>query len=223
MSICARLSLASVVSAFTIPIALAVFGAASAAHDTADDAPWNPFGAVNGVEVFTRPFDGSSYPEVRASSTVCATLPELVAFVEDVSRFASWIPDTDEARLLAQPSPRAQIYYIRTAMPWPIRHRDMVYRLAESQDSSPTPDVVVSIEGVPEYIADYPGVVRMTAVTGQWTFHEDAGRTHIDLVMHIEPGGNIPAWLANRRIVGTPSKMLENLRRQFVSLCHDAP
>ena len=204
-------------------IARSAFGATAEAWPAVDDADWKPFGESDGVAVFTRPFAGSAFAEVRASGTVCATLPELVAFVEDVARFDGWIPDTEEARLLARPSPREQLYYIRTSMPWPVKHRDMIYRLSESLSGPSADDVSVAIEGVPDYLPPYPGVVRMTRVTGRWTFREDAGRTHLKLDMHIEPGGSIPTMLANRRIVGTPTKMLVNLRQQFASSCHGEP
>lgn len=204
-------------------IALVVSGAARGATSVETGATWKPFGESDGVEVYTRPFPGSAYAQVRASGTVCATLPELVAFIEDVARFDSWIPDTDEARLLARPSQSHQIYYIRTSMPWPVKHRDMIYRLTESPGSRTDDEISVTIEGVPDYLPPYPGVVRMRGVTGRWNFRQADGETRIELVMHIEPGGNVPQWLANRRIVGTPTKMIENLRRQFGRLCHDAP
>lgn len=213
-----RLSLVGVVSA----IALVASGAVSGAPAAEVGPQWKSFGESDGVQVYTRPFPGSAYAEVRASGTVCATLPELVAFVEDVARFDTWIPDTDEARLLARPSRSDQLYYIRTSMPWPVKHRDMIYRLTESHGARVDSDISVTINGVPDYLPPYPGVVRMTGVTGRWNFHQADGETRIDLVMHIEPGGKVPQWLANRRIVGTPTKMIENLRHQFGSSCHDA-
>jgi hypothetical protein len=56
-------------------------------------------------------------------------------------------------------------------------------------------------------------------VAGRWTFVEGGGRTRIDLDMHIEPGGGVPAWLARQKIVGTPTKMLSNLKRHFEAAC----
>jgi hypothetical protein len=174
---------------------------------------------ANGIAVYTRPYEGSSYPEVRASGDVCATLPQLVAFVEDVAAFEQWIPDTAEARLLEQPAPRMQIYYIRTSMPWPIKDRDMIYRLSETADSSLTTTVSVGIEGLPDYLPADAGAVRMKHVSGRWSFVQTGARTRIDLDMHIEPGGGVPAWLARQRIVGTPTKMLANLREHFKTGC----
>lgn len=162
---------------------------------------------------------GSGYAQVRASASVCATLPELVAFVEDVARFDTWIPDTEDARLLARPSPTSQIYYIRTSMPWPVKHRDMVYRLTEVADPSVPRAISVVMDGLPRYLPEYNGVVRMDSVEGRWDFHEGAGRTRISLHLHIEPGGKIPVWLATRRIVGAPRSMLGNIARQFARAC----
>ena len=79
--------------------------------------------------------------------------------------------------------------------------------------------MTVSIEGLPDYLPPNPAAVRMTSVRGRWSFVEDAGLTRIDLDMHFEPGGSIPERLANRRVVGTPSKMLANLKDQFGDDC----
>src|SRR5262245_36072519 len=96
----------------------AVASDAGAAHA---DAPWKLVGESNGVTVSTRRVVGSTYPEVRASASVCASLPALVDFIEDAAGFDRWIPDTIEARMLERPSTREQIFYIRTGMPWPVK------------------------------------------------------------------------------------------------------
>ena len=145
-----RLAIAMCGCAFFICCSIgAAFAAAAPATDTAE---WTELEKANGIVVYTRPFRGSSFPEVRARGDVCATLPQLVAFVEDVAAFEQWIPDTAEARLLERPTPRTQIYYIRTSMPWPVKDRDMIYRLFETAESSRTTKISVGIEGVPDYL-----------------------------------------------------------------------
>jgi hypothetical protein len=191
-------------------------GTASAA---ADAAAWNEVGKSDGVTVSTRAVDGSTYPEVLASGSVCASLQTLFVYIQDAAGFDRWIPDTLEARMLDRPSALEQIYYIRTGMPWPVKSRDMIYRLAAPDTVAGAHSMSVSIEGLPGYLPPDPDAVRMTSARGRWTFVEEAGRTHIDLVMHFEPGGNIPAWLATRRIVATPSKMLANLKAHFDVAC----
>jgi START domain-containing protein len=198
------------------PIGADAFAAAAPATETAE---WTELEKSNGIAVYTRPFAGSAFPEVRASGAVCATLPQLVGFVEDVAAFEQWIPDTAEARLLERPTPRTQIYYIRTSMPWPVKDRDMIYRLSETTNSSSITRISVGIEGLPDYLPVDPHAMRMSGVSGRWSFVQADGRTRIDLDMHIEPGGGVPNWLARQRIVGTPTKMLTNLRKRFEAGC----
>ena len=46
-----------------------------------------------------------------------------------------------------------------------------------------------------------------------WTVTPEAeGRTRVVFEMHLEPGGGIPAWLANSRVVDSPFETLKNLR-----------
>jgi hypothetical protein len=186
---------------------------------TADDAVWSRVGESNGVTVSTRAVVGSAYPEVRASGSVCASLATLLDYVEDAAGFDRWIPDTVEARVLERPSEREQIYYIRTGMPWPVKSRDMIYRLSAPNAAVGARRMSVSIEGLPSYLPPSPDAVRMISVRGQWNFVEEAGRTHIVLDMHFEPGGNIPVWMATRRIVTTPGKMIANLKAHFDAEC----
>ena len=200
---------------------VAAFGGAPAPSEAAAAAAeaWKVVGESNGVTVSTRRVDGSSYPEVRASGSVCASLATLVDYIEDAAGFDRWIPDTIEARLLEQPSALEQIFYIRTGMPWPVKARDMIYRLTAPNATVGAHAMSVSIEGLPDYLPPDPDAVRMTSVRGRWNFVEAAGRTRIDLDMHFEPGGNIPGWLANRRIIATPSKMIANLKDHFGDAC----
>ena len=209
------------VSARAIAVAAWILAASAPADaDSSGATQWRRLsGDSHGVEVDTRSIPGSAYPQVRASGTVCATLPQLVAFVEDAARFESWIPDTEAARLLARPTPRSQIYYIRTSMPWPVKHRDMIYRLTEAPNASTPNEVSVLMDGLPEYLPENDGVVRMRSAAGRWDFRESGGRTRITLVIHIEPGGKIPGWIANGRIVGTPRMMLLKLERTFEPSC----
>jgi len=193
--------------------------ALASAAPPADNVGWTELDQAHGIAVFTRPYEGSSYPEVRASGTVCATLPQLVAFVEDVSAFEQWIPDTAEARLIERPTPRTQIYYIRTSLPWPVKDRDMIYRLSEVAGASSTTPISVAIEGLPDYLPVDAHATRMKGVSGRWTFDQSGDQTRIDLDMHIEPGGGVPAWLARQRIVGAPTRMLTNLKEHFETLC----
>jgi hypothetical protein len=204
---------------------IAAAPAAAMVETPASDAGWHlqahdDSAGTDGIDVYVRPVPDSPYTEARVVTSVCAPIPALAAVLTDVSRFDQWVPDTEAARQLAAPAPFERIYYIRTDMPWPIKDRDMIYRVASSADPNTANALTVTLEGLPDYLPPYDGVVRMVGVHGRWQLARVGDRTHIELEMRIEPGGGVPAWLARRRIIGTPTKMVQNIGRLFAASCH---
>jgi hypothetical protein len=187
---------------------------------TVTDGDWRQVTASTDVEVYTRKTAGSAFDEVRVRGSVCAPIDDLIEYISTVEHFTAWIPDTIAARLLADPSSSERLYYVRTDLPWPAKDRDMIYRLVVrpgATDRARTIDMV----GVPDFLPPTPNVVRMATVAGHWQFVEAAGegRTRVSLDMRVDPGGNVPPWLANRRIVSTPLGMLTNLAKHFDAGC----
>jgi hypothetical protein len=198
--------------------------AAAMVDAPASDAGWqlkshDDSAGTDGVDVYVRPVAGSAYDEARVVASVCAPIDALAVVLTDVSRFDEWVPDTEAARQLAAPAPFERIYYVRTGMPWPIKDRDMIYRVASSADPKTAKALTVTLEGLPDYLPPYDGVVRMMGVHGRWRLARVGDRTHIELEMNIEPGGGVPAWLARRRIIGTPTRMVQNIGRLFAASC----
>jgi hypothetical protein len=180
---------------------------------------WHLAREHDGVETFERPFAGSPYAEVRAVVALCAKLPAVLAYVRDADRFREWVPDTVEARVLDVRAPEDQIYYVRSGLPWPMKDRDMIYRLRAAPDPVHPDEVVVSMEGLPDLLPPRQDAVRMAAVSGRWRFRERARHTDVVLEMHIDPGGAVPPAVARRRILGMPGRMLANLAARFERGC----
>jgi len=209
-----------------VVVTVLVLGCTAAVGSEIEAAPvasagWQFSGESEGVLTYLRSFPQSAYAQVRALGSVCASLGELSRYISDPDRLADWVPDTREARLLDSRSRDEQVYYVRTALPWPMKDRDMIYRLQAAPDPDHENEMVVSMDGIPDFAAAEEGVVRMTSASGHWHFRERAGRTDISLEMHIEPGGAVPAALARRRITSTPARMLGNLKRHFAEGCSE--
>jgi hypothetical protein len=197
---------------------LVAYGAA--AQGQAASPEWKLSTSKDGVELYLRATPGSEYPRMRATGTVCASMELLTDHLQDAARFHEWIPDTVRAAMLAEPSAHERIFYLVTDMPWPLRDRDMVYRLVRSVDPEASGGITIGMDGVPDYIPPIGDLVRIQSVEGSWHFVEQDGRTRIELEMHMEPGGNIKPWLANRRIGAMVAGMLANLRRIYEPACH---
>ncbi len=182
-----------------------------AAAATAGAEAWQPARSVRDIEVESRPTE-SGFRAFRGSTVVCTDLQTLHDFVTDPDRFDEWIPFTETARRL--PSDAAvRLYYLRTRTPWPLRSRDMVYRLSE-HPASRDDRIILDLEGAPEHLPPQKGAVRMQSARGQWRLWPRGDRVEVTFGLALDPG-RIPAFFANRRLAATVGGMLANLAQRF--------
>jgi hypothetical protein len=57
----------------------------------------------------------------------------------------------------------------------------------------------------------------MAISRGYWMLSPSEGGTEIEYSFLADPGGNIPAWLANQFIVSNPFKTIKGLRNHLKS------
>src|SRR5690606_12962108 len=122
-----------------------------------------------------------------------------------------WFPNTSESRLLSRRGEIAYQYSVLDA-PWPVSDRDNVLRSETSIDSA-TGRVSIRIVAAPDEFPEQPGRVRVRRARGEWLLEPvGAAQTRVTFTMHLEPGGGVPDWLIDARVVGTPFEALTNLR-----------
>lgn len=196
--------------------ALGVFApgmkAAQAGSHPADPAErsWASARRVAGVQVESRP-TASGFHEHRAETAVCTDLDSLERFVGDTSQFAEWIPFTRTAELLTS-SENDYVYYVRSTTPWPLKDRDMVYRITRV----PAADegLRLSVVGLPDYQPPARNVTRLVAAEGQWRLRPAAKVINVEYQLYVHPGG-VPAFAANRRLATVVGQTLANLAARF--------
>ena len=170
---------------------------------------WRTGRNVDGVIVESREVD-SRYDEHRGSVTLCADLQTVLLFVADVDGLPAWVPYTEAAEKIEEGA-NGVIYHVVTGAPWPYRSRDMIYALdVDLQGNTAT----VTMTGLPGRLAPRPGLVRMTAARGLWTFVPAGDALQVDLQLWVDPGGG-PGMLVNRRAGTTLGRMLANLQDHF--------
>ena len=76
--------------------------------------------------------------------------------------------------------------------------------------------MTVDIELRPAYLDAEKGLVRISRGSGFWLVKEIIpGQLELIFQMQVDPGGNIPAWLANMFVVDTPLHTLTELKRMM--------
>lgn len=171
---------------------------------------WETDRSVGGIalEAQSQP---SGFKAYRGAVTVCVGLDGLQSFVSDASRFEQWLPYTEEARALASPG-EAELYYLRNESPWPLRSRDMIYRLTPL--STDEGELRIALRGKPDALPRQAGAVRMKSAEGLWVLRADGARTQVEFSLAVDPGP-APTAFINRRMAATVGGALANLRERF--------
>ncbi len=173
---------------------------------------WSLDKRANGIDVYTRPVEGSGIKEFKGTVEVDAEIDAVVALLRDSDRFKTWFPNTPESKLLDR---NGDISYQYTVMstPWPMDDRDNVFRSVTQRDET-TGVVEITLTAAPDYRPIQDGRIRVQEARGTWRLEPIANsKTHVTFTMHLEPGGGVPQWIINARIIDTPFQALTNLRK----------
>lgn len=184
----------------------------AAVASSATDEEWSLDKQKDGIDVYTRPVEGSGIKAFKGVAEVGANIESILELLRDSSRFKTWFPNTPESKLLSRDGDVAYQYSVM-GTPWPMADRDNVLRSVTTRDTL-TGVVEIEVNAAPDYYPVQKGRVRVQKAHGTWTL-VPAGpdKTLVTFTMHLEPGGGIPQWLINTRIVATPFEALTNLRK----------
>ena len=176
--------------------------------ETFSQSPWKIDKGKDGIRVYTRVEKSSDFKSFKAVMLTDASKDEIIELLRRADSYVEWYGYTKTAEVLKKEK-SAQYNYVETIFPWPYDNRDMVYRM--SIDTSDLSATKISLVGIPDYIPERKGVIRMQKADGYILLKPLNVGTEITYVFHSEPG-NIPAWLANNSIAELPFKTLSGLR-----------
>ena len=165
----------------------------------------------NGINVYTSEVANSSFKAVKVECTLSGTYTKLMALLQDVDGFENWIYNNKKSKILKKNSPNDFIYYSETSMPIPFSNRDVVIRMQIKTDSLPK---FLTIQGghQPDFLPEIPGRQRISHYKASWKVTMPTANTiHIVYFMEVDPGGSLPAWLANSFADKGPYHTFSNL------------
>lgn len=173
------------------------------------DGEWELKKDKNDIKVYTKHVEGSGLKAIKATTVFEADLSTCAAILRDIDHLTDLFPDTKLAKKISQ-SESDQVHYLEMEAPWPVTDRDGAFRLVYEYDAT-TQTLVVDAKMVPDAYPLQDKFIRLSKGGGTWTFKRvDATHTSLDYYFHGEPGGNIPAWLANSVVEENPLRLLQN-------------
>ena len=173
----------------------------------------------SGVKIFTRSVKGSPFEEFRGVVTISSTsLTGVLDVIMDVKNYPNTFPNCSSAEVLVQKGKYNDIHYITIDAPWPVTDRDAIYEATTS--ISPNGKYArVKLMPLGDYKEKKDSFIRVLNGSGYWELQEISANTiQVVYQFHADPGGEIPAWLANSVIVSNPLKTLESLRNIAIKI-----
>lgn len=165
-----------------------------------------------GVKVYTRYVDYSSFKEFKVEIDINTTAKEVADLLNDGEGIIEWVYGCGASDVVKQVSDTEYYLYAIFDAPFPITDRDIVYHLQTEPIAN---GYVVKQTGVADFVENKKGKIRAEKAYGEWTITQNGNMTKVSYRHHIEPGGYLPAWLANLKVVEAPFNTMINMRNRL--------
>ena len=157
---------------------------------------WKLTREQEGIKIFTAADTATKFKSVRVQCVFEGTISKLMGILRDVKAYDRWIYKTKQAYILKQVNTSDFVYYLETNMPWPVKNRDGIYHLKMNYDSA-NGKLDVSGASEPTLSPAKENLIRISAIQTGWHVTETNKHIAIDYFFEVDPGGSLPAWVAN--------------------------
>jgi hypothetical protein len=158
---------------------------------------WKLSKEKDGIRVYQSDVKYSKYKSIKVECVLEGSYDKLTAVLNNVSGHKDWVYHCKTSYMIKRVNPFELYYYTEASLPWPMTNRDAVVHLKMDRDSLNRFLKITSI-GVPNYISEKSGKVRVTRSNVSWNVTMPSTKTiSIVYIFEAEPGGSLPAWVAN--------------------------
>lgn len=165
----------------------------------------------DGIKVYTKKEEGYSFKTFKANAVINGTVHQFIDAFSEIENLPNWGYNVKSAELLEKSGDTLQIYYSVAKAPFPYKNRDGVY-LNRYQWTSKTKTLQVDIEVLDDYLEETEKYIRVKGA-GYWKIIVlPSNKMEVTFSMQVDPGGNVPSWLANMFVDGTPYYTMLNLK-----------
>jgi hypothetical protein len=202
--------------ALLLALAASALTHASISDDPELDPAWKLITDRNGIQVYMRHRDDSRLKTFRGVTRIrLSDEYALAALMEDYPSYPRWLHFIDGATEFRRDGPLLRYLRFTTQLPWPLNDREAVLQARVSTVITPELEsITVYLDNRPNMLPPTDRYVRFPEMEGIFQITrlaDDEAQVIYQLVL--DPGGYIPAWLANVLLRDAPYFTLERLRR----------
>lgn len=190
---------------------------ASAADSTelkVDQRQWKLVSERDGIKVYMAHSDESRVKTFRGVMDVeIDDIYSLLALADDYEFYSRWLYLISELSEVRKRTPQDRDVLVRTRLPWPVADRDAGLALVFHQDPK-TLSFGYALKARDGIIPVNDKYVRIPEMVGHFNATPLGGKkVRIDFEVLLDPGGYIPAFLANFILKDIPYQSLQRFRR----------
>lgn len=178
------------------------------------DRNWELVSDRDGIQVYMAHTDDSNIKTFRGEGEIqMEDFRSIGNMLDDYDFIASWLHMISGLDDLGRVSDIQRHIWVTTRLPWPVSDRDCGIEVFVEQSEE---DYTVTIPFVArqDMLEEKDGYVRMPQLEGFLRFTPlEPGRVHMTFQVILDPGGYIPAWLANLILRDIPYFSLKRFRR----------
>ena len=185
------------------------------------DSGWMLKDQKDGISVYSRHSEISKFNDIEVQMDLPGTVAQLTTILFDVQKYPEWAYSTRSAVPMRKIGANELIYYSEISVPWPLTNRDFCADVVLSYDSTRHVTNVVS-RGLKDFLPEKKGLVRIPRSMAVWNISQKSdGVVHVQYVLQIDPGGCLPAWIANMFATRGPMESFGNLKKKMEALNRD--
>ncbi len=206
------LSVISITSTFCFTHASAM---PSASADKKISIPfnWQIWRTNDAMQINSRRLTNNGLIEIRAQLTVQSSIAGFINFIQDEDNVKSWLDNVDACHV-DKVNTNESILTVKFNAIWPISKRIMkVYSRIEQQTDL---SVIISVKDLGETIGDNSDYLPVSVNQAQWKI-TPVSVNEIQIVYQFiaNANGNLPHWLANKMMLTSTWKTLNNIYQQL--------
>lgn len=172
---------------------------------------WEQIKNKDGIKVFRRDSDSSSFKSIKVEGVYAGTWDKLVYILKDVKHHSDWVYKSSNVRFVSSTDKSDFTYYTVTEVPWPFENRDLIINMKFNEDNTGKSHRIVT-NAQPAQIPVKSGMVRVPYFKAVWLVKMlDKNSMFISYTVSLNPGGSLPPWLVNTFAVKGPYETFRNL------------
>ncbi|HVM87513.1 MAG TPA: START domain-containing protein [Puia sp.] len=170
------------------------------------------------IRIYTRSTEGSKFNELKVVFNLRGNFEQLRSVIRDVTHYKEWVYASKATTIVERKSEDEIVYYAEVAAPWPLSNRDY-YSNTRIWIDSAKKQMHISAGNLANKYKENEHLVRVPFLKAEWTISMlTTSLMQVEYILDWNPGGSIPAWIANMFSTTAPYQSFSQLQKKMAGL-----